>query len=284
MEKIKSDTSFSSDRFKALIKADFTSNKANYLKLAIGAIGVFSAIALLISIFTVMDINSLKHASSMTGRGFDGAIASRQNTGCMTYFMISMWVMSIGLTILGSLTFCNLSSKRSRISAFMIPASQAEKFTLRFLTYFVAGTLLLIIGLLIGLLICQIAFGGGAAAMDEISEFIDQDFSGFVIAAFILMGILGNSLYALGSSLWPKLSWIKTWVICMVIEWVGALILMMASVAHINWFAFSTFCGNNIELIKWGGLTILALLNIVCWILAWRRYRNTQIIQRFMTK
>lgn len=284
MENIKSNTAFSSDRFMALIKADFTANKSNYIKLAIGATGVFLAIALLISIFTVMDINSHKELASMTGRVVDSAIASRQTTGGMTYFTISMWVLCIGLTVLGSLTFSNLSTKRSRISAFMIPASQTEKFVLRLLTYMVGGTLLLIIGFLIGLLICQIAFGGATAAMAEIFEFLNQDYSCFIVAAFILMALLGNSIYALGSALWPKLSWIKTWVVCMVIQWIGTIILVIVSVADIHWFAFFNFCEQNFGFFKWGGLTILALLNIACWIFAWIRYKSTQIIQRFMTK
>lgn len=284
MEQFKSNTAFSSDRFMALTKADFTANKSNYIKLAVGAVGVFSAIALLVSIFTVIDINSLKHTASMTGKVLDNAIASRQNTGGMTCFTISLWVLSLGLTILGSLTFSNLNSKRSRISAFMIPASQTEKFLLRFLTYFVGGTVLLLIGLFIGLLICQIAFGGASAAMDEIYSFMNQTFSGYIVTAFILMAILGNSLYALGSSLWPRQSWVKTWVLCMVIQWIGTLILILFSAADIHWFAFFNFLEHNIGLFKWGGLIILALLNIACWVLAWWRYKNTQIIQRFMTK
>lgn len=284
MDTIDTYKAFSSERFTALLKADFTANKSNYIKLAIGAIGVFTAIALLISIFTVIDINSLKHASDLTGRVLDVAIQSRQNTGGMTYFSLSLWVLSIGLTVLGSLTFSNLSSKRSRISAFMVPASRIEKFTMRLLTYLVGGTLLLVIGFFIGMLICQIAFGGAGVAMDELSSFFSQDYSCSITVAFILIALLGNSLYALGSSLWPKLSWIKTWVVIMVVQWAGALLLMMVSAAHISWYAFFHFFEINIDLLKWGGLTLLALLNIACWVIAWWRYKNTQIIQRFMTK
>lgn len=284
MDTIDTYKAFSSERFTALLKADFTANKSNYIKMAIGAIGVFTAIALLISIFTVIDINSLKHASDLTGRVLDVAIQSRQNTGGMTYFSLSLWVLSIGLTVLGSLTFSNLSSKRSRISAFMVPASRIEKFTMRLLTYLVGGTLLLVIGFFIGMLICQIAFGGAGVAMDELSSFFSQDYSCSITVAFILIALLGNSLYALGSSLWPKLSWIKTWVVIMVVQWAGALLLMMVSAAHISWYAFFHFFEINIDLFKWGGLTLLALLNIACWVIAWWRYKNTQIIQRFMTK
>lgn len=284
MENPVSNNAFSSERFTSLLKADFIANRSNYLKLVIGSVGIFTAIALLVSIFTVIDINSLKHMSEMTGRIMDGAIHSRQNTGGMTYLTLSLWIISIGLTVLGSLTFSNLSSKRSRISAFMLPASRLEKFTLRLLIYLVAGSLLLIIGLLIGLLICQIAFEGASVAMEEVSEFFDQEYAFAITAAFILMGLLGNSLYALGSSLWPKLSWIKTWVVVMIAQWIGAILLMMVSSANVSWYAFFSFCEQNIGFFKWGGLLFLALLNIVCWILAWWRYKDTQIIQRFMTK
>lgn len=284
MKTIQSNSSFSPERFNALMKAELTANKSNFIKLAIGAVGVFTAIALLISIFTVIDINSLRHSSELPAQVLGSSIQSRQNTGGMTYFTLSLWMISIGLTVLGSLTFSNLDSKRGRISAFMVPASRSEKFTLRMLTYFVAGTLLLVVGFFVGLLICQIAFGGAGAAMNELSNFFTQDYSYYIAAAFILMALLGNSLYALGSSLWPKLSWIKTWVLVMVVQWIGGLLLIMVSAADISWYAFFHFFELNVGLFKWGGLILLALLNIACWILAWWRYRNTQIIQRFMTK
>lgn len=280
--------SFSSERFSALLKSDFIVNKGNYIKHAIAVVGVFAALASLISINAVIDINSLKHLSELSGRMFDETISSKQLSYGSMYLAISMWIVSIGLTVFGSLTFSNFSSKRKRISSLMIPASRIEKFLHRVLIYFVGGIILLIIGLFIGLAICQITFGGGGAPLNSVLDFLDKEFNGSFTIALILLALLGNSIYALGSSLWPKLSWIKTWVLIMVFEWALTAILMILAAANINWEAFFTLFftidKDNLWILIWSGIAILAILNIVCWGFAWLRFKNTQIIQRFMTK
>lgn len=288
MEKTVINKTFSKDRFSSLLKSDLTVNKGNYIKLAIATLGVFAALAFMISFNAVMDINNLKEVTELTGRSFEDAIETRQLSYGSMYLAISLWIACIGLTVLGSLTFSNFSSKRKRISALMIPASRAEKFVLRLLTYFVCGTVLLLLGLLLGFGICQIAFGAWKPTLNSVVSFFDIEYSGYIVASITLIALLGNSIYALGSSLWPKLSWIKTWVIIMVIQWAGALLTMILAATHINWWDFFSFLFNinkdNAWIMFCSIIAILALLNIACWVLAWRRYKNTQIIQRFMTK
>ncbi len=282
---IKDNKSFSSDRFTSLMKADLAVNKSNYIKLIIGGSGVFIAIALLVSILALLAINGVKNNIEMSPEIIKEAIKYHQQSYGAAYTAISVWVFCIGLTVLGSLTFSNLSSKRKRISALMIPASKAEKFILDIVVYLIGGTIALLVGFFIGLGVCQIIFGGGEVTYDNVySFFFNESASGTIITAFILMALLGNSIYALGSSLWPKLSWIKTWVIMMVIQWVGTIAMIILSTADISWYSFFMFWDGHLSLLKWTGITVLAILNIVCWVLAWWRYRNVQIIQRFMTK
>ncbi|MDE6638447.1 MAG: hypothetical protein K2K32_09480, partial [Muribaculaceae bacterium] len=147
----KSNSIFSSERFSALMKAEFAVNKSNYIKLVIGVIGVFAAVALLISISAIIDINSLEQVTRLTGRSFEEAVKFKQTSHSNAYFGLSIVILSIGLTIIGSLTFSNLSSKRQRISALMIPASQIEKFTLRLMIYLIGGVICLLIGFFIGI-------------------------------------------------------------------------------------------------------------------------------------
>ncbi|MDE7345111.1 MAG: hypothetical protein K2N48_00025 [Muribaculaceae bacterium] len=288
MEKIELNKSFSNERFSALLKSDLTVNKGNYIKLAIATLGVFAALAFMISFNAVMSINSLKEVTELTGRSFEETITERRISYGSMYLGLSSWILGIGLTVLGSLTFSNFSSKMKRISALMIPASRIEKFMLRLLVYLVCGTILLVLGLLLGFGICQIAFGAWVPTFNSVFEFFDIEYSGYIATSIILLALLGNSIYALGSSLWPKLSWIKTWVILMVIQWVGALVTMILAATHINWKDFFSFLFNfnrdNAWILFWSIIAILALLNISCWTFAWHRFRNTQIIQRFMTK
>ena len=280
-------SAFSSERFSALMKSDFTVNKGNYLKHSIAVVGVFAALASLISINAVIDINSLRHMED-PGRLVESTVEVRQMSYGSMYLIVSSWLLCIGLTVFGSLTFSNFSTKRQRISSLMVPASRAEKFLHRVLIYFAGGTLLLIAGFFIGLLICQIAFGGGSAPINSFFKFLDSEFSGCITIALILAALFGNSLYALGSSLWPKLSWIKTWVVIMVIQWALTALFMILAAVNINWDALFTLMLSldkvNVWILIWSGIALLALLNFVCWGFAWIRFKNIQIIQRFMTK
>ncbi len=267
------------------MKADLTVNKSNYIKLIIGGTGVFVAVALLVSVLALIAINGVKSNTELSATILEDAIRTHQQTYGAAYSAISVWIFSIGLTVLGSLTFSNLSSKRKRISSLMIPASKAEKFILNVLVYLVGGTLALLIGFFIGLGVCQIVFGGGEVTYDNVySFFFNESSSGIIITAFILWALLGNSIYALGSSIWPKLSWIKTWVVMMIIQWIGTIAMIILSTADISWYSFFMFWDGHLSLLKWTGISVLAILNIVCWVLAWWRYKNVQIIQRFMTK
>ncbi len=282
---IKDNKSLSSDRFSALMKADLAVNKSNYIKLIIGGTGVFVAVALLVSILALIAINGVKNNLNLSPDLIEGAIKTHQHSYGAAYTAISVWIFCIGLTVLGSLTFNNLSSKKKRISVLMIPASKAEKFFLNILVYLVGGTVALIVGFFIGLGVCQIIFGGAEVTCDNVYTFIfNESASGTIITAFILMALLGNSVYALGSAIWPKLSWIKTWVVMMIIQWIGTIAMIILSASDISWYSFFMFWDGHLSLLKWTGISILAILNIVCWVLAWWRYKNVQIIQRFMTK
>ncbi len=281
---IKDNKSFSSNRFSALMKADIAVNKSNYIKLIIGGTGVFIAIALLISILALIAINGVKNNTALTPEIMEGAIKAHQQTYAFSYSAIAAWILSIGLTVLGSITFSNLSSKRKRISTLMIPASKAEKFFLNIIIYLVGGTLTLLIGFYIGVGVCKLIFNGGFGAENFFQYLFGTSATGTVCTFFILWSLFGYSLFALGSSLWPKLSWIKTWVVTMIIQWIGTIALIIISTADITWSAFFMYWEDHLTLLKGTGITVLAILNIVCWVLAWWRYRNVQIIQRFMTK
>lgn len=282
---IKTYKSFSSDRFVALMKADLAVSKSNYIKFIIGGTGIFIAVALLVSILAIISINGVKNNAALIPEIIEGAIKTHQQSYGAGYSAITTWIFCIGLTVLGSLTFSNLSSKKKRISSLMVPASKAEKFILNILIYLVGGTLTLLVGFFIGLGICQIVFGGGEVTYDCIFDFFFSISSpAIIIVFFILSALLGNSIYALGSSIWPRLSWIKTWVVMMVIEWIGTIAMIILSTADISWYSFFMFWDDHLELLKWTGLSVLVLLNILCWMLAWWRYKNVQIIQRFMTK
>ncbi|MDE6290486.1 MAG: hypothetical protein K2M16_03040, partial [Muribaculaceae bacterium] len=240
----------------------------------------------LISIFAMNDINSFikLNGSTMSDSYLEGLIKSRRYSYSSILLMMCFWIISIAMTIFGSLTFSSLSSKKQRISTFMLPASLSEKYLLRMLVYFVGGILTLLIGCLLAILIAQFTFAGSAFydILKDWNHIWDGE-SFYVTMLGSIAVILGEAIYTLGSSLWPKLSWIKTWLVVMVIQWVGGIFLISGLFSGID-FAYLVKFFDSGEVLSWTLASIMAIAIVVCWYLAWRRFRNTQIIQRFMTK
>ena len=278
--------SFSWPRFRALMKSDFLINKGTYFKLAATVIGCFIALAILISIFAMNDINSFikLNDASMTYLQLDKLINSRRYSYSSMLLVMCFWIVSIALTVFGSLTFSSLSSKKQRISTLMLPASLSEKYFLRMLIYFVGGLITLFIGLLFACLIAQLTFAG-SAFFDILKDWnhIWDGESFYITMLGCIMVILGNAIYTLGSCLWPKLSWIKTWLVVMVIQWIGGLFIISGLFSGID-FAYIVKFLDSGEVLFLIFASIMTIMIIASWYLAWLRFRNTQIIQRFMTK
>ncbi len=76
----KDNKTFSIDRFVTLMKADLAVNKSNYLKLIIGGTGVFVALALLISVIAIIDINSLKQVTASFPDVFQHKLSLKQQS------------------------------------------------------------------------------------------------------------------------------------------------------------------------------------------------------------
>ena len=277
---------FSWPRFQALMRSDFLVNKGTYIKLAATAIGCFIALAILISIIAMNDINSFfkLNESSFSKSALEGLIQSRRYSYSSILLTLCFWIVSIAMTVFGSLTFSSLSSKKRRISTFMLPASLSEKYFQRMLVYLVGGTLTLLIGCMFAILIAQITFAGSAflEILKDWNHIWDGE-SFYITMIGCVSVILGNAIYTLGSSLWPKLSWIKTWLVVMVIQWIGGIFLITGLFSGID-FAYLVKIFDSGEFLFWFITLIMAIIIIVCWYFAWRRFHNTQIIQRFMTK
>ncbi|MDE5849309.1 MAG: hypothetical protein K2H38_04130 [Muribaculaceae bacterium] len=268
------------------MRSDFLVNKGTYIKLAATAIGCFIALAILISIIAMNDINSFfkLNESSFSKSALEGLIQSRRYSYSSILLTLCFWIVSIAMTVFGSLTFSSLSSKKRRISTFMLPASLSEKYFQRMLVYLVGGTLTLLIGCMFAILIAQITFAGSAflEILKDWNHIWDGE-SFYITMLGCVSVILGNAIYTLGSSLWPKLSWIKTWLVVMVIQWIGGIFLITGLFSGID-FAYLVKIFDSGEVLFWCITSIMAIMIIVCWYFAWRRFHNTQIIQRFMTK
>lgn len=287
---------FSLERFFRLVKVDFTVNKSNYLKLLLATTGVFVAVAVMISINAANYVNEMVTLNSLTDGDFSSDLSFRLRNYTKTYCAIGLWILCLGMTIFGSLTFSNLSNKRHRISALMLPSSPLEKFTLRMMIYLFGGITTLVVGYLIGILILQFTIGGFdvlKGCIHELAESINmvgikighKHFAGVIAALLTVMFLFYNSIYTLGSALWPHLSWLKTWIVLTVVQWIAAIVLITVVLSGFDFEKFINFdLEHYVVSFIYTLIATFSVLNIICWVLAWIRYKNTQIIQRFMKK
>lgn len=281
--------------FMQLLKSDLILNGGNYLKLAIALLGCFIAVDVIVSIFTINDLNNSKtgivYRNEPVGPYIRDNYDYIRSRGMQIIMFACLFIISIALTILGSLTFSSMSSKRKRISTLMLPASVSQKFWLRFLIYTVGGTVLLVLGVLLSYLIAELAFEGakyGNIWTGLTFMYRDENLGGRLIL-IIIIGIMwlysGNSIYALGSAFWPRLSWIKTWIILIAVQWGVSIVMIFGAFSNINFEALVDFmieAGPDFWL--WMIVIFMTLFNVGCWALAYWRFRNTQIVQTFMKK
>lgn len=278
---------FSGRRFMTLLKSDFKVNGNHYMKLAFAAIGCFVAVSVLVCIMAINDINHTSNCISNTSH-FEGSLEGPLDTLRATYGTALMFlcfaITSILLTVFGSLTFSNLANKRERITAFMIPASRSEKFALRALIYFFFGIIIIIVGVMVAALIAQLSFKAYNDC-SQIFRFFREDFAWPLTWIMLLALLFGGALYTLGSSMWPKLSWLKTWILVNVVEWIFGILLMAGVFSDQNWiYQLERYLDKNEYLFYYMIIVSECLLIAACWIGSWFRYRSTQIVQLFMKK
>lgn len=280
---------FSGRRFMTLLKSDFKVNGNHYMKLAFAAIGCFVAVSVLVSIMAINDINNVykcidNYPGTVDLSGQERILDGQRATYGTALMFLCLVIASIMLTIFGSLTFSNLANKRERITAFMIPASRSEKFALRALIYFFFGIITIIVGTLVAALIAQLSFN----AYNDYSQVVDffrQDFAWPLTWIMLLALLFGGALYTLGSSMWPKLSWLKTWILVNVVEWIFGILLMAGVFSDHNWiYLLERYLDKNEYLFYYMIIVSECLLIAACWIGSWFRYRSTQIVQLFMKK
>lgn len=281
MEKFPSNSTFSLPRFKALAKADFSLHRSDYIKLSIAVVGCFIALAILISIYAIPEIKHIYEHSASDALA-ELQAASVRNNMLSVLMSIGLWLCACGLTMFGSLTFSNMSSKRKRISAIMMPASKSEKFIFRTLVYGLGGFLLLAAGMGVALLIIQICFGGAQTLGNMWSKLFDNKESVYFAVCAVLAAICGGAIYTLGSSIWPKLSWLKTWLAVVVIEWLLGIAFIIILTSGINFAVLDALI--SIDTLFWSIATLEVLAIAGCLILSWRRFCGMQLIQRFMKK
>lgn len=271
--------SFSWARVRLLIRRYLNEN-SRQLWMAVGV--VFGVMFLLALLFNSLDMN-------------DSAFG-------VVIWLTLFFIGGLAVEVSASLTFSSMSTKPRRIVAMMVPASKAEKFVSLMLIYNIFDPIAILLSAL-----AADAFSAGLHLRAPyffdmfkmmVGIFPQIDFSelsghwGQVIEAIALivlglasMFFFNQSVYTLGSALWPKKSFIKTFCALYVIQMVLSIFLSIGLLGHdwiLDMLSRINFGDVSWHLVIWGTMIVWYAIIIAIFWSAWRRYKSTQLVQKFM--
>lgn len=196
------------------------------------------------------------------------------------------------LTVTGSLTFSSYSSKPKRIAAMMLPATKLEKFMALNLIYVVFGNIVVLLTLLLSDVLTASLFGLRSAVSYLPEVFYnDPDVTKFILP--LVLGVLwffflSQAIYVIGSAFWPKLSFLKTFIVINVFQTVLAIFIPIYHFG--DWFGehfqfffdyFNTI--DKVYVLAWSAIAVAYIILIGIYALAWLRFRNLAVAKRFLS-
>ena len=221
------------------------------------------------------------------------------NSVHLRYMMVFI-CFSVSCTIMASLSFRGLMTKTSRTELFTSPSSMAEKFAVNVLIYvvgyivafFVVAQLadLTRVALLWPARSDDFIVPGPINFLPLVSRFISNGEMETVMGniglfrAATYVGLIASpGLYVLGSVLWPKLSFLKTFAAVYVIEMVIFVIgMMVMRVFDIEDVAMRIL--NNIKDGTFATFMLVATVVqlVLYWVLAWVVFCRKDVVSRGM--
>lgn len=221
--------------------------------------------------------------------------------GAVMWFTF-LFIGSIALGVSSSLTFSSMSTKPKRIVAMMVPASKGEKFASLMIIYNVFGPLAIVLSALAADTLSSLIhlnapyfFNAYSFITNLFPSIYSSDFSEYwgviiEVSALVILGfasllLCNQAFYTLGSALWPKKSYIKTFCALYVIQMVFSIFFSIGIVDFhwvFGWLADLDFRNVSWHLVSWIALIVWYAVIYLIFYAAWRRYKNTQLVQKFM--
>ncbi|MDE5686370.1 MAG: hypothetical protein K2I26_07400 [Paramuribaculum sp.] len=242
--------------------------------------GVMTGIFIITTIFVVVDTK--RYYSEAYG-GYS-SLYSEDPSSDIFWFLLLTALLLFG-PIAASMTFGDLSTKEARLNDLTAPAAQSEKFLTRWLFYvpgfavlfIVAGVLseLLRFGLLSAIVDCP-DMVKLFAPLDRIagSDGVSNEFL-LTVLAFLSL----QSLFMLGSILWHKAAFVKTFLVLGLIAvayfFIGYLTVVFLSLSPHSRFELSEDFGMIVA------YCLTAVIVVFSHAVAWVRYKEMEIINRW---
>lgn len=198
-----------------------------------------------------------------------------------------LFIGSLFSTAFASMMFNSMRNKDGRIETLMLPASAAEKYLVRWIAVVPAIFILVVAAFYIGDLtrIATYLMTDSSASLNErycqvidpwkMISFGAPGSTGIMTAVFVLASyFLGQSLFIMGSILWPKFSFVKT----MVVVW-GIQLLLGIIIALIG-----KFCNIQIrisdEAQMWIVNGVMIAITLALYYLTYLRFKRSQVVYR----
>lgn len=164
----------------------------------------------------------------------------------------------------GSIMFSSLKDRAGRIRVLMRPASMVEKFAVCLTVYVVLFAAIFMLGWVVSDALHAVISGY------HLIWNMDLGLSFDLGVVYVLSLLFMQSLFALGSAVWPKRSFAKTFLCLFVFVFLSM---------FTNWFDWPVI--RALDSFPVVTVTLCVLIAGI-YALAWWRFRNVQLTQRFM--
>jgi hypothetical protein len=276
------DTLFSTRRFLPLMKKELMENwKQNAMRFAL----MYGALAIL---FVWQGYSEYRYTSFHNGKNIVEWEMGYYEVATFAFMMFVMGALS------ASFIMSPMKRKAGRINMLTLPATPFEKYIVRWLIYTVGFFVLYVIAYnladLTRVIVYRVAYpdNEAIALADFFNHLVresahqplgdtlvnDSDHLWLIGSAYLFV----HSLFTLGSSLWPKNSFLRTFVTVLIL--IVAYTLVFLGLA--DWLI--TGHANidiSIETALWTSVSIHVLLALFFWTLAYYRYKESEIINRW---
>lgn len=260
--------SFSFTRLQALTRRYFVENRRAMLTGTLCTIGVLALIGILVGRYTDDPTDSVNSAA--------------------VFGVIAFYLFPLFACITGSLTFGPFKSKTGRIHAMMLPATKSEKFVMLTFIYTVLADLIYIIAYFIGELLRALLSSGPIVwnnwLFSDVWDMLaaEPGEATLAIAGVVLLILSHQAIYTLGSSLWPKLSFIKTFGALFVLQFAGAFLIPVIGMTDLIDLLEKMFTNTSVTMLVFWAEIVWLIVVAALYTGAWLRFRHLQVVQRLL--
>lgn len=204
--------------------------------------------------------------------------------GFFAIFFMDLFFLSFAMVISGSRVFEYFSTKQKRIAQLMVPASRTEKFVSQMFICIILGNIILFAATFLAGFISSLLFPSCVSCLPPVNH--DMTSTEVTLLIEIIIGTLlyligGQALYVLGSALWPRKAFFKTFVALMVLQIIVPLLIPFRI---FDFFGSSIYSYNHsdnttLQIAIVEGVVFIFILGLYA--LAWWRINTTRLMQKF---